>query len=88
MLRGIQAFRFEGRTVGVDLVTPDFTQVAKGMGVEGERVKGTDEFKAAFNRAREADGPYVLDIDLPSLTPMRPFGENITFEKREKQGQS
>lgn len=83
VLRGIQALRFDGRQVGVDLATPDFTALAGSMGIAGERIKGTDEFKAAFTRAMEAPGPYVLDIDLPSLTPMRPFGDHITFERRE-----
>ena len=83
VLRGIQALRFEGRQVGVDLATPDFTALAAAMGIKGERVKGTDAFKAAFTHAMEAPGPYVLDIDLPSLTPMRPFGDHITFERRE-----
>ncbi|MEM7017013.1 MAG: thiamine pyrophosphate-binding protein [Pseudomonadota bacterium] len=81
VLRGIQDRTFEGRTIGVDLATPNFAMIAKGMGVEGETVKGVDEFRAAFGRAMEAEGPYVLDIDLNSLVPMKGFGKRIEFEQ-------
>ena len=79
VLRGIQAVRFEDRNVGVDLATPNFAMVAKGMGVQGEQVKGLDEFKDAFKRAMAAPGPYVLDVDLRTLEPMQGFGRRIEF---------
>ena len=79
VLRGIQANRFEDRNVGVDLATPNFAMVAKGMGVQGEQVKGLDEFKDAFKRAMAAPGPYVLDVDLRTLEPMQGFGRRIEF---------
>ena len=83
VLRGIQGQRFEGRNVGVDLATPNFATVARGMGVNGEQVKGIDEFKAAFTRAMEIPGPYVLDVDLRTLAPMLGFGKRIEFEQPE-----
>ncbi len=83
VLRGIQSGRFEGRNVGVNLATPNFATVAQGMGVAGEQVKGIDEFKAAFDRAMSAEGPYVIDVDLRTLTPMQGFGKRIEFEQPE-----
>jgi acetolactate synthase-1/2/3 large subunit len=74
VLRRIQAARFEGRTTGVDLATPDFVKVAEGIGLKGIPVKGTDEFKTAFKEAMEIDGPVLLDIDMSSLQPMRMGG--------------
>ncbi len=74
VLRTIEARTFEGRQFGVDLATPDFAAVAKGMGVHGETVRGVDEFRDAFRRAVAADGPVLLDIDTTVLTPMGGLG--------------
>jgi acetolactate synthase-1/2/3 large subunit len=73
VLRRIQQARFEGRTTGVDLATPDFTAVARGMGVRAETVKGVGAFRDAFARAMQEPGPVLLDIDLESLAPMPGF---------------
>lgn len=74
VLRGIQMARFEGRTIGVDLATPDFAAVAQAMGVPAEQVQGVAEFKQAFDRALDATGPYLLDIDMSALQPMTGMG--------------
>ncbi len=73
VLRSIQSARFEGRQVGVDLATPDFAAVARGMGLLAESVKGVDEFRAAFARAVDAAGPVLLDVDMAALQPMRAY---------------
>jgi acetolactate synthase-1/2/3 large subunit len=70
ILRAIQARMFDGRQIGVDLATPDFVTVARGMGMAAEAVKGVDEFRAAFARAVAAEGPVLLDIDMSALHPM------------------
>jgi acetolactate synthase-1/2/3 large subunit len=74
VLRSIQGRTFEGRMTGVDLATPDFAMVARGMGVEAESVKGVDAFRAAYARAMAHDGPYLLDVDMSVLTPMGGLG--------------
>lgn len=73
VIRAIQARTFEGRQTGVDLATPDFAAVALAMGMHGERVAGTDEFRDAFKRAVDAEGPVLLDIDMGALAPMPGF---------------
>lgn len=70
ILRAIQARMFEGRQIGVDLTTPDFVAVARGMGMAAEAVKGVDQFRTAFARAVAAEGPVLLDIDMSALRPM------------------
>ena len=62
--------RFDGRTTGVDIKTPDFVQVAQGMGVHAEAVRSAAEFEAAFERAVANSGPVLLDIDMNALAPM------------------
>lgn len=74
ILRVIQANTFEGRQTGVDLATPDFAAVACAFGMPGETVRGVEEFRQAFGRAVNADGPYLLDIDMSALQPMAGFG--------------
>jgi acetolactate synthase-1/2/3 large subunit len=70
VLRAIQGMRFEGRTTGVDIKTPDFVRVAEGMGVRAEHVRSGADFEAAFGRAMEHPGPVLLDIDMKALAPM------------------
>ncbi len=70
VLRAIQGMRFDGRTTGVDIKTPDFVQVAQGMGVHAEAVRSAAEFEAAFERAVANPGPVLLDIDMNALAPM------------------
>ena len=74
VLRSIEGRTFEGRQFGVDLATPDFAMVARGMGVAGETVSGVPAFRDAFARAVAADGPVLLDIDMTVLTPMGGLG--------------
>jgi acetolactate synthase-1/2/3 large subunit len=70
VLRNIQRARFEGRTAGVDLYTPDFAGVANAMGVKGFKVSGVDGFRDAFEEAVQTVGPTLLDIDMSSLAPL------------------
>ena len=71
VLRRIQSVRFEGRTTGVDLATPDFVKVAEGIGLKGIAVKDAAGFAPAFKQAVETDGPVLLDIDATNLNRMR-----------------
>ena len=74
VLRTIQTNTFEGRQTGVELSTPDFVMVARGMGMEAELVKSAAEFGEAFARAMAANGPVLIEIDMASLVPMAGFG--------------
>ncbi|MEO9253926.1 MAG: thiamine pyrophosphate-binding protein [Tepidiformaceae bacterium] len=74
VLRSIQSSTFDGRQTGVELATPDFVMVAKGMGMAAEAVGSVAEFRAAFGRAVAADGPVLLDIDMTKLVPMGGLG--------------
>jgi acetolactate synthase-1/2/3 large subunit len=40
----------------------DFTAVAKGFGVEAERVETADQIPGAIERALADDGPYLIDL--------------------------
>ena len=42
--------------------TTDFVTVAKGQGIEAERVTKAADFAAAFQRALAAEGSYLIDV--------------------------
>jgi acetolactate synthase-1/2/3 large subunit len=75
IIRLIQRGRFEGRTTGVDLVTPDFAALAASVGMASESVADVDGFVAAFGRAVASGKPTLLDIDLTAL-PMGGWGRS------------
>jgi len=74
VLRTIQARTFEGRTIGVDLTTPDFVRLAESFGVWAERVASPEAFRRAFAQALARPGPALLEIDMSQLRPMAGLG--------------
>ena len=50
----------------LDLSRPDldFVQLARGMGVPGERVENMDEFNTALARGLAVNGPYLVEAML------------------------
>ncbi|HUJ96592.1 MAG TPA: thiamine pyrophosphate-binding protein [Stellaceae bacterium] len=59
-----------GRVIGTDLHNPDFAALARAYGAYGEIVERTADFAAAFERARAAGVPAILElrIDPEALT--------------------
>ncbi|MFC9553729.1 thiamine pyrophosphate-binding protein [Rhodococcus sp. NPDC056960] len=56
----------------------DFVTVAKGMGVEGERVEKPEDLTAAIQRALDAEGSYLIDIHTtPGLRIVRALTDVI-----------
>jgi acetolactate synthase I/II/III large subunit len=73
VLKGLQRIS-TGRPYAVDLHTPDFVALAASMGMPGTMVRSTDAFARALETALAADGPYLIEVDLNSLEPIRLFG--------------
>ena len=71
VLRGLQANRFEGRINETDLGRVDFVQLAASMGVPGRIVRSVADFETAYRTALATAGPYLLEIDMLELTPMK-----------------
>jgi acetolactate synthase-1/2/3 large subunit len=71
VLRTIESRQFDGRNFGVDLATPDFPALAKSMGVQAARVADPAEFETRFREAIASGRPWLLDIDLLALSPLR-----------------
>lgn len=71
VLRNIQNAHFEGRTIGVDLPSPDFTAIARAFGFQSERVRSAEEFRSAFARAIQSRQPWMVVVDSNSIGPMK-----------------
>lgn len=71
MLKVIQDMAVGGRYTGVDLATPDFAATGDAFGMRSASVSSAAEFDAAFRRAVDDGGPWIIDVDLTSMEPMR-----------------
>jgi acetolactate synthase-1/2/3 large subunit len=72
-IRMHQERRFPGRVSGTDLSGPDFTALAQSFGAYGEKVKTTEAFAPAFERAIASGRPALLEllVDPNQITPER-----------------
>lgn len=62
---------YPGRVSATRLVNPDFAALARAYGGHGERVERTEEFPAAFARARASGRPAIVHIltDVEAISP-------------------
>lgn len=70
-IRMHQEREYPGRVVATDLRNPDFASYARAFGGYGERVERTEDFAAAFGRARASGKPAILHCiaDPQAITP-------------------
>jgi acetolactate synthase-1/2/3 large subunit len=71
VLRNIQNAHFEGRSIGVDLRSPDFVRLAESFGFVSERVKTAEDFRRAFSAAVKARQPWMIVVDSNAIGPMK-----------------
>jgi acetolactate synthase-1/2/3 large subunit len=72
-IRMHQEREYPGRVSGTDLRNPDFAALARAYGGHGETVGKTEDFAPAFERARNAGMPAIIEIrlDPEAITPTR-----------------
>lgn len=73
------------RVIATKLHNPDFVAYAAAFGISGERVETTEDFPAAFARARSAKGGYLIEliVDPEALTPSQSLSA-VTAEGKKK----
>ena len=71
MLRFIQDMAVAGRRTGVELATPDFTAVGAAFGINSATIGSVAQFSETFTKAVAQGGPWILDIDLGAMSPMK-----------------
>jgi acetolactate synthase-1/2/3 large subunit len=76
-IRMHQERHYPGRVNATNLVNPDFAALARAYGAHGERVQKTEEFPAAFERAKRADRPALIELsmDPEALSPRMTLSE-------------
>ena len=70
-IRMHQEKHFPGRTIATELENPDFQLLAKAYGAHAELVAKTEDFRAAFERAKESGKPAIIElkVDPEAITP-------------------
>jgi acetolactate synthase-1/2/3 large subunit len=76
-IRTHQERHHPGRVIGTDLYNPDFAALARAYGAYGEVIERTADFPAAFERAKSAGVPALLElrIDPEALTIRQSLSE-------------
>lgn len=82
MVRQWQKLFYEERYSQTELSAdiPDFVKLAHAYSWEGEHITKPAELEGAIKRMLEAEGPYLLDVDIPrdqSVYPMVAPGKTI-----------
>ena len=75
-IRMHQERQYPGRISATQLINPDFAAYARSFGCHGEVVERTADFAAAFERARAAAGPALIElrVDPEAITPATTLG--------------
>jgi thiamine pyrophosphate-dependent acetolactate synthase large subunit-like protein len=61
--RGMDA---SGRYVGVDLVNPDYLDLARAYGIPGVRAESPEQLTQAIREAQRRTGPTIIDTPIAS----------------------
>jgi len=81
MVRQWQELFFERRYSGTPISSPDYVKLADAYGIAGFRVTRREEVVPALNRAREIDGPVLIEFVVANeenVYPMVPSGGSIS----------
>lgn len=70
VLRWMQHQQF-GQVNDANLGKVAFAEMAKSVGVPATRVRSVDEFEVILEAAMEANGPYLIDVDMEYFAPMQ-----------------
>lgn len=81
MVRQWQQLFFEKRYSFTELVNPDFLMIAKGFGMNGQKVSSRDNLGKAIQEMLDYKGPYLLEIVVEkedNVFPMVPAGASVS----------
>jgi acetolactate synthase-1/2/3 large subunit len=70
ILRNLQDAHFDGRRVGVDLVTPDFLRLGQSFGIWSGQVRSAVEMAPVLKEALQHDAPALIEVDMQAVGPM------------------
>jgi acetolactate synthase-1/2/3 large subunit len=67
----MQRERFGGRTIGSDLLNPDFVRLAEAFGIDGARVDGPKALREALEQALARDRPALIEVPIGEVKNLR-----------------
>lgn len=68
-IRRQQQARFDGRTIAVDIESPDYVALARAMGADGHLARDVSEFGNALERAVASGRPSLIEIPMSVAPP-------------------
>jgi acetolactate synthase-1/2/3 large subunit len=81
MVRQWQQLFHEKRYSFVNITSPDFVAVAKGYGIEGQKISAREHVKSALKTMLDHDGAYLLEVMVGqenNVFPMVPQGRGVS----------
>lgn len=81
MVRQWQQLFNDRRYSFVDIASPDFVMVAKGYGIDGQKISERDKLKDALQTMLDHKGPYLLEVMVGkenNVFPMVPQGCSVS----------
>ena len=66
-VRRIQKERFNGRTIGSDLLNPDFVKLADSFGMNGIKANGPEGLRDALKSALKSNGPTLIEVPVGEM---------------------
>ncbi|KAA3616994.1 MAG: biosynthetic-type acetolactate synthase large subunit [Calditrichaeota bacterium] len=81
MVRQWQELFFDKRYASTVMTNPDFITIAKGYGVEAERVDSRENLENAVNKMIDFKGAYLLEVSVgkeDNVFPMIPTGAAVS----------
>ncbi|MGC4029297.1 MAG: thiamine pyrophosphate-binding protein [Steroidobacteraceae bacterium] len=71
VIKNIQDAQYGGRRYGAEILTPNFTHVARSLGIAHHMVTAPEQFRSALRAALAIDGPAIVEVDMLSVGPFR-----------------
>ena len=81
MVRQWQQLFFDRRYSETYLMNPDFITVAKGFGIQGQKVLERPQLDNAIDKMLNHNGAYLLEISIEkedNVFPMVPTGSSVS----------
>jgi acetolactate synthase I/II/III large subunit len=81
MVRQWQELFFEKRYSFTELQNPDFITIAKGFGIDGNKIETRENLDEEIRKMIQHDGPYLLEVAIEkedNVFPMVPAGASVS----------
>lgn len=68
-----QETRFDGRSIGAELVNSDFVALARSFGIDAAAIDAPSEMRSALDRALALDAPALIHMRVPRGSETSPW---------------